>query len=148
MKVEYREYEKTDFLKLALLSDDNCRVNHYNIASSLRQGTNDVEKCILAVEEETIIGYIYGFVLPNGTLLPEFLYVLPEYRRHGIGEKLLRTLEENYGCSSSMIFYNKELHDYYKKLGYISGENLEVAMKYISVVNAEEGEDKIDEIQL
>ena len=44
-------------------------------------------------------------------------------------------LEKESGCTSSMIFYNTTLHNYYAKRGYTVGENLETVMK--SLVPAE-----------
>ena len=75
--------------------------------------------------------------------LPEMLYVRSEYRKAGIGTQLLEYLEKESGCTSSMIFYNTTLHNYYAKRGYTVGENLETAMK--SLVPAEKRTNDNDE---
>lgn len=131
MGIAIREYTKEDFPKLLLLSDDEWSTVHIGTASMLKQSDDKISRCYLAMDEDDqkVVGYIYGFVLPNKTLIPEFLYVLPEYRRKGIGKKLIQSLEDNSGCTASMIFYNKSLHDYYQKQEYITGDDLEIAMK-------------------
>lgn len=131
MAVVYRAFEHDDCLELASLSDDEWVSTHSSVAFSLLKN-NSVEQCYVAADEGQIVGYIYGFVLPNGTLIPEFLYVLPNYRKQGIGKELLKKLENESNCSNSMIFYNSSLHDYYAKQGYNTGENLETALKDLS----------------
>ena len=125
----YRPITKNEIIELANLSDDDWKILNKSIASSLQIEENRIEKCYVAVCDDCIIGYIYGFILPNGTLLPEFMYVKKEYRNCGVGYALLSKLEEESGCSVSRILYNKELHNHYKKLGYDAGDNLEVAIK-------------------
>ena len=71
------------------------------------------------------------------------LYVRSEYRKAGIGTQLLEYLEKESGCTSSMIFYNTTLHNYYAKRGYTVGENLETVMK--SLVPAEKRTNDNDE---
>ena len=131
MEFEYRQYSTDDFLSLAALSDDEWQINHRNIAMSMLNANTKIELCFVATNAGKIIGYIYGFALPNGTLIPEFLYVLPEYRNMGVGKQLLSILEMHSGCCTSMIFYHKTLHNYYEKLGYSTGSNLEAAIKEI-----------------
>lgn len=92
---------------------------------------NPVEKCLVAEVDGNIVGFVYGFILPNETLIPELMYINPHYRKKGIGSALIRQLEIHSNCAVSMIFYNKSLHEYYQKQGYQSGDNLEVAMKEI-----------------
>lgn len=131
MGVVYREYEKGDFLNLATIADDEFKGQHINIAKAMQKADNDIEKCVLAVEENEIIGYVYGFALPSNTLIPEFLYVLPQHRNNGVASGLLSELENSTACTASMIFYHNSLHNLYAKMGYQAGENLEVAIKEI-----------------
>lgn len=131
MAVEYREFEKGDFLNLAMVADDEYSIHHTNIAKAMQKADNDIEKCILAVDKNEIVGYVYGFALPSNTLIPEFLYVLPQHRNKGIARGLLSKLEHSTNCTASMIFYHNSLHNLYAKMGYQAGENLEVAMKEI-----------------
>lgn len=132
MEIVYRRFEKNDFLSLSTISDDEWKTAHLGTAKSMLCTAGNIEQCFVATIQNTLVGYIYGFALPNKTLIPEFLYVLPQYRKQGIGADLLKTLESNCNCSASMIFYHKSLHDYYAKLGYEEGSNLEIAMKDIS----------------
>lgn len=127
--IEFKKYEPKYFYELCLLSDDEWKENIYIIANSLKVSDSTIENCWLAFDNQKIIGFVYGFILPNRTLLPEFLYVTPEYRNNGIGVALMKKLEEESGCTASMIFYNTALHDYYQKQNYLSGDNLEVAIK-------------------
>lgn len=128
---ELRNFSVDDFISLATLSDDEWKSAHQNIASAMMKVDTTIEKCIVATVDGIIVGYIYGFSLPNGTLIPEFLYVVPKYRKKGVGKHLLGELERHSGCTTSMIFYHKSLHEYYEKLGYSTGSNLETAMKDI-----------------
>lgn len=129
MDVKYRKFQKCDFYTLSAISDDEWRENNIKIAMALLKAEDDIEQCVVAEIEGELIGYIYGFVLPNGTLIPEFLFVQSKYRKRGIGTNLLHTLETISGCNTSMIFYNKSLSKYYENQGYSRGDNLEVAIK-------------------
>jgi len=137
MGIEYRKFQKSDLLDFADLSDDEWMQAHIGLAHSMINCNNEIERCYVALDDGVIIGYIYGFALPNKTLIPEFMYVQPKYRRSGVGANLLKLLEEESGCNASMIFYHKSMHNHYEKLGYSTGENLETAMK--TLVSEEEG---------
>ena len=100
--------------------------------SILREYDGKVTKILLAFNGEDLVGFIYGFVLPNSVLIPEFMYVKPDQRKNGIAHHLLKALEDSSECSASMIFYNKSLHDFYAKQGYETGSGLETAMKELS----------------
>ena len=129
MNVIIRPVNKTDILSLTNLANDEWAPKLSMLAPSFVTCDGIIERCYVAEEENEIIGFIYGFDLPNGLLLPEMLYVRSEYRRAGIGTQLLIHLEKDSGCSSSLIFYNNTRHNYYAKRGYIVGENIEAAMK-------------------
>ncbi len=139
MEIVYREFDKSDFLNFFALVEDEWKDMHNSLAWSVFKADNDVEQCILALDDQKIVGYIYGFILPNKTLLPEFLYVLPDYRKQGIGAKLLSKFEKNSGCTVSRVYYNKDLHDFYNKSGYMSGDRLEVAIKEIPLTEERDG---------
>lgn len=128
MEIKIRKYEKSDCLKFQELSSDDWNVAIKQIAVSLLK-SNDVEICHCAELGNSLIGFIYGFILPKGTLIPEFIYVKDEHRNKGYAKQLLKTMEEESGCSVYMVFYNKELHNFYQNQEYKTGENLEVAMK-------------------
>ena len=137
LEIFIRPVDKTDRIRFAVNSENNLdddpfyrtalgtlwKVSNTDIENS------EVEKCYVAESNSDVLGFIYGFELPNGLLIPEFVYVKPNYRKNGIAKNLLFTLEKESKCNSSMIFYNKTLREHYCKLGYAVGDNLEVAMK-------------------
>lgn len=129
MGIIIRGVRKTDYFDLACLADDEWEPKLSVIAPSFAKCDGKIERCYVAEESGKLVGFIYGFVLPNGLLLPEMLYVCSDYRKKGIGTLLLEHLEKESGCNSSMIFYNNSLHNYYSKRGYMVGENLEAAIK-------------------
>lgn len=131
MQISIREYTESDYRALSSMSDDVWSTKIACIAAGLRNYDGKIERCYLAEKNGIIVGFIYGHVLPNRLLFPELLYVLPEYRNKGIATKLLDEFEKTSGCTTSLIFYNKALHDFYFKRDYCHGENLEVAMKLI-----------------
>ena len=132
-----RKVRKSDTFKLAIVADDEWKPKMSMMAPSFAKCDGKIERCYVAEVEGVLVGFIYGFVLPNGMLIPEMLYVRSEYRKMGIGTKLLEYLEKESGCMNSMIFYNKSLHDYYSKRGYRVGENLEVALKEFTLLPEE-----------
>ena len=131
MDINIREFVMRDIDTLKNLpSDDKLGNMVFSIAMSLQsyKYNKSIVRCYLAEDNGTVVGFIYGFVLPNYTLIPEFLYTIPEYRDQGIGTELLLHLEKVSGCSISQIYYDPSLHDFYKKQGYIN-KPLEVAVK-------------------
>lgn len=131
MKITYREFQKADTSALVSLSNDEWRVSVRSLEPMLAKYDGVAMKCYVAESGDSIIGLAAGFILPNATLNPELVYVLPEFRNNGIGTKLLKQLENHCGCQASIIYYNKDMHDYYAKRGYFSTNNLEVAIKNI-----------------
>ena len=129
MDIIIREVRKSDLFAPACLADDEWKPKLSVLAPSFSRCDGKIERCYVAEDSGELVGFIYGFVLPNGLLLPEMLYVCTEYRKMGIGTLLLDHLEQESGCNSSMIFYNNSLHNYYSKRGYMVGENLETAIK-------------------
>lgn len=128
MKLVVRDYHKTDFSSLLSLAVDEWKEVICPTVMSMKTD-NTVEKCLVAEDNGNVVGFVYGFVLPNKTLLLEFLYVTPACRGNGIGVALIKELEIRSECNVSQIFYNKSLHKYYEKQGYQAGDNLEVAIK-------------------
>lgn len=140
MGIVLRNFDKGDYHNLVALSDNQWKASHFGVAESMMKASGNIERCILALDGARIAGYIYGFALPNKTLIPEFLYVLPAYRKNGIGKMLVEKLESSADCTASMIFYHKSLRDYYSKMGYQVGDALEVAMKEIPNREGEQNE--------
>ena len=124
-----REMQKRDWLDIATIADDEWKPKLTKLSLYLANYNGDIERCYIATKEGLMAGFIYGFSLPNKLLIPEMLYVRSEFRKQGIGTKLLETIEQKSGCNCSMIFYNKDLHNYYAQRGYNTGDNLETAIK-------------------
>ncbi len=134
MSITYREYNDHDWIQLMCLAEDEWKETIQEIGKSLKFLKSEIIKTFVAFDNETLVGFVYGFGLPNGLLLPQYMYVIKDYRRHGVGEQLLKLLEKESGCNTSMIFYNTSLHDHYSKLGYDSGQNLETALKVLTPI--------------
>ena len=130
MDYTIRHYEKSDYINLGTLSNDEYEYNHILIAKSLKNSNDTYEKCFVAIVDNEIVAYIYGYVVPAKLAIPQFLYVKKTQRGKGIGAALLNHFECVAGTPSSLIYYRNELHDYYTKQGYVAG-TLEVAMKQI-----------------
>lgn len=98
--------------------------------------TNDLqEPLVVALDDEKIVGYIFGhyYIQEKKTSYIEIgsecfsvdeLYVLPEYRRHGIGKTLYRYLEDHVKekcayitLATSTKAYNAILKLYVEDLG-------------------------------
>ena len=134
MKLSIRKYKKGDFIYIATLANDEWKQDVMHFATLLHKydETNSIERCYVAEMANEIVGFIYGYSLPNKTLIPLFTYVNPQHRKAGIATQLLKTLEGESGCSSSLIFYNRSLHDYYARQGYETDNNLETAIKNLN----------------
>lgn len=95
MSIEIREYTRNDITSLIHLSSDEWAPTIENLQKSVLPSYDGKNlKNLLAVCGEEIIGFIYGYISPDKTLFPEFLYVKPEYRHKRIGQKLLDELEK------------------------------------------------------
>lgn len=132
MNLTIREYERRDWLDFLSISNDEWAQTIKQLGFSMvREYDGKVLKMLLAFDDANLIGFIYGFILPNQTLIPELMYIKPEHRHNGIAQQLLAELEKQTECTVSKIFYNKSLHEFYQKQGYKTGENLEVAIKIL-----------------
>lgn len=130
-KISYREFGLADMSGLLGLAVGEWRVCIRDLEPLLKKYDGKQVKCYLAELEGSIVGLAVGFILPNKSLLPELIFVAEPYRGLGIGSKLMKTLEKHSGCNSSTIYYNKNMHDYFRNKGYLSSEQLEVAIKNI-----------------
>ena len=96
MNLEIREYTKLDWYSLISISEDKWAKSIEQLGFSIMKEYNrDVLKILLAVCDNNVVGFIYGFILPNQTLIPEFMYLKPECRHQGIAQKLLPELEKH-----------------------------------------------------
>ena len=88
MQIVFRDFKKTDILDLFEISNDEWSEKIRELTLSLlKEYDNKIIKVILASNNDIPIGFIYGFILPNRTVIPEFLYVKPEFRNKKIGRR-------------------------------------------------------------
>ena len=125
-----REYAPSDkdplnFLAMSATDDGDALL----VRSSLRLLDFDGVLAFVAECDGELVGFNVGIGLPSGVLLPEGMYVDPDYRRQGTAKRLSEALEKASGCSVSMAYYKPELAPYYARLGYDSGDNLVVGIK-------------------
>ena len=129
-----RKMQQADRLFLASMASDEKEwavTIMQNAYSMPPEHDGSIMQAYVAEDGDELVGFVFGFALPNKLLIPELMYVKPSHRRNGISKKLLKALEENSGCTMSQIFYNKSLHDCYAKQGYHSDNGLEAAYKIL-----------------
>ena len=132
MSIEYRKLNyKEDIALFSDFPDDECFKTNITNICSLKELDESTFVAVVAVEDYRILGYDFGYILPSKTLLPMFLYVIPERRGQGIGVNITRRLEKESGCSCSMIYFNPDKREYYERQGYRVGKQL-VALKEIN----------------
>ena len=132
MSIEYRKLNyKEDIALFSDFPDDECFETNITNICSLKELDESTFVAVVAVEDYRILGYAFGYILPSKTLLPMFLYVIPERRGQGIGVNITRRLEKESGCSCSMIYFNPDKREYYERQGYRVGKQL-VALKEIN----------------
>ena len=59
------------------------------VSNDVKDHSDDVVHAYIAVIKGEVAGFVYGFVLPNGVLLPQYLYLKPKFRGKGMGKELL-----------------------------------------------------------
>lgn len=132
MKIIYKKYDESnffDFYELSNESEDYAKL----IADTLgyiEKYKEYRDNCYVAYHKDKLVGFIYGCVLCD-TLYPQFLYVKKDYRKKGIGKKLMNKLEQGVKDVEVIIYYHNTLSDFYKKQGYEVSKELEVAIKHI-----------------
>ena len=114
-----------------LFLEDEWQKTYVSLYKALEQMPNSYEKLYMAISDGKVIGFVYGYTLPNKTLMPMFLHVDEKYRNQGIATNLLELLEKESKCVCSLIWYDKSLHDFYESHNYDSGGNLEIAIKLL-----------------
>ena len=151
LDISIRAVNKTDWLYFAMNSEDGLDNDPFyktalgtlqKVSNTINAENSEIERCYVAESNSNILGFIYGYILPDEMLIPEFVYVKPNYRKNGIAKDLLFTLEKESKCNLSIIYYHKTLREHYCKLGYAVGDNLEVAMKKLKG-DIPDGQDEI-----
>jgi len=135
--VQYKKYRKNyklDLLRMVVELEDEWKNTIVQVLTALKRMPNKYEKIYLAISNGNVVGFIYGYILLNGALLPQFLYVDQEYRNKGIASNLLSMLEKDSNCTCSLVWYHKSLSDFYKNRDYDTGFNLEVAVKELNPI--------------
>lgn len=132
MGINIEKLDLQDAMKLTVLVEDN----HWGrgipaMAESILHDVSNTTIIYVAMDSELIIGFVYGFVSGTRALFPQFMYIKEAYRGQKIGSLLMHEMENGSGCSVSLIYYESHLHDYYKKQKYVTGDNLEAAIKTI-----------------
>lgn len=131
MSISFRSAKKEDIFEVAKNANDEWGRNILEIAKYLNKENNDYERCYVAEKLNKIIGLVYGYILPNRLLFPVFLYVSYDNRKIGVGKRLLEYFEKETKSDTSIIFYHKSLHDFYKGCGYCAGDDIETAIKVL-----------------
>ena len=133
MSISIRLLVQTDYLKIIKLAPDDDIMSSilFSIAKVVKDCLDEISYTYGAFIDDELIGFIYGFVLPNKTLLPQYLYIGKKYRGKKIGRQLLETLEKESKCTCSIAYFEKGLSEYYSKQGYMIGDTL-VGLKELS----------------
>ena len=105
MEVSIREFRKDDAIPLAFISSDDWAEKITFLAASLKNYDGQSVRCFVADGNDGIVGFIYGYILPDKLLIPEFLYVIPKYRKNGIAAQLLNALEKRKVTQKSIKRY-------------------------------------------
>lgn len=128
--MDIRLLTKDDYLLIMEIApDDEVTMSMFlGIAKAIKDGFDGISYTYGAFIDGMIVGFIYGFVLPNKTLLPQYLYVATDYRGRKIGKQLLERFEQESQCTCAIAYFEEGLSKYYSEQGYIVGNTL-VALK-------------------
>lgn len=108
--------------------DEYIRGAFLSVMESIKDNPGGISYTYAAFVDDYILGFVYGWVLPNKVLFPQYLYVDPHHRKQGIARQLLETLETKSKCTTSIAYFRESLSDFYAEQGYTIG-NLIVAQK-------------------
>ena len=111
--------------------DEMIKAIIFGVSNGIKGYSSDVFRAYAAVAKGRTVGFVYGFVLPNRLLLPQYMYLEPKFRGNHLGQTLLEALERDSGCDQAIIYFESPLSKYYQRQGYEVG-NAVVAMKALS----------------
>jgi len=133
-----------EFEKIARITEPEIWIDKFNLneykKKMINAGLDDLEnnKIILARQDGSVIGRCDLLImdsLMNFEIIGyiDWIYVLKEYRRKGIGKKLINKAEEYFRMRGVKEYYlftaqNDEAQKFYHKLGYTI-KNREIALK-------------------
>lgn len=82
MSISIRLLVQTDYLKIIELAPDDDIMSSilFSIAKDGKDCSDKISYTYGAFIDDELIGFVYGFVLPNKTLLPQYLYIDKKYR--------------------------------------------------------------------
>lgn len=77
MSISIRLLVQTDYLKIIKLAPDDDIMSSilFSIAKVVKDCLDEISYTYGAFIDDELIGFIYGFILPNKTLLPQYLYI-------------------------------------------------------------------------
>ena len=119
-----KDYEEVyNVVKTAFATAEHSDGNEQDLVAKLRKSNNFIpELSLVAIQDNKVVGYILFTKIKVGkykelALAP--LAVLPEYRRQGIGKKLINEghrIAKKLGYHYSIVLGSEE---YYPKSGYV-----------------------------
>lgn len=129
MNINIQVASHQDFLEINDLYQ-TFRYDPWVLSKQVFTEAVDMKLCLKATDHNTIIGFSYAAKFAPDIYELQNLFVAKEFRKHGIGSKLLLQLEENakeISCKG-VILETSELYktieskglvkNFYKKLGY------------------------------
>jgi len=131
--MEIRKITADDYHLIREINTDDERMKALivGVSNQIKDYSSDVLRAYVAVTRGKTVGFVYGFVLPNRLLLPQYMYLEPKFRGNYLGQALLEALEKDSGCVQAIIYFESPLSEYYQRQGYEVG-NAVVAMKALS----------------
>ncbi len=129
-KYVVRRIQESDFADLPSLCsiEEEWYIQVLRLSVDIKKKECYRHNCFVACLNDTLTGFVYGFVIEE-TLYPQFLFVHRDHRKQGVGTLLLQALEAHSNCTVSMVYFHKDLEEYYAKQEYNIGTNLKVGMK-------------------
>ena len=84
-------------LLMEIVPDDEIMRGMFWYRKIYQRRFDGISYTYAAFVDDLIIGFVYGYVPPNKALLPQYLYVDPQYRKQELGGNFLQRLKANPG---------------------------------------------------